>query len=232
VNILERLEFDYDYNIVDEIKTLLMDIDDSYPLIAVYGKYDVIREILEDLIAEGFSIANEIELEDYDVSYYDKEFVLYVSENGINVEKTFIDDKYYYGGGNISFVHEDCSSALLKYIESDRVYEFGYSDESDSSSEESEKEHEYMVNGKPVSIEEYNDFVSRFAPDKVIETSEKPSTISKVTYQINGRNATKEEYETALSDIANTYLDNMKDMLLRYEEMIDEMNEWQKLLGW
>ncbi len=229
---MERLEFGYDYNLVDEIETLLADIDDNYPLIAVYGKYDVIKEIFEDLIAEGFSIANEIELEDYDVSCYDKEFALYINENGINIEKTFIDDKYYYGGGNISFVHEDCSSTLLKYVKSDRVYEFGYSNEYDFDDEESDQEHEYMVNGKPVSVKEYNDFVSRFAPDKVIRADCVPSTTSKVTYQVNGRNATKEEYENALSNIEDKYLDNMKDMLLRYSEIMDEMNEWRKLLRW
>ncbi len=126
--VLDRLEFYCSFDLVEEIETIFAKIDDDYPLISVYGKYDVIKTLLENLISDGFSIANEIQLEDYETSNYDKEFVLYVNEDGINVEKTFMDDKYYYGGGNISFVHEDCSSALLKYIESDKVYEFGYSE--------------------------------------------------------------------------------------------------------
>lgn len=124
---MKRLEFDCDFDLVEKIKTLIA--NDGYPLISVYGKFDIIKTLLKDFISYGFDIRNEIELEDYNVSYYDKEFVLYVNKDGINVEKTFVDNRYLYGGGNISFIHEDCSSTLLRYIKSDKVYEFGYSED-------------------------------------------------------------------------------------------------------
>ena len=124
---MKRLEFDCDFDLVEKIETLIA--NDSNPLISVYGKFNIIKTLLKDFIQYGFDIRNEIELEDYNVSYYDKEFVLYVNKDGINVEKTFVDDKYCYGGGDVSFVHEDCSSTLLKYIESDKIYEFGYNEE-------------------------------------------------------------------------------------------------------
>lgn len=128
---MNRLDFDCPFDLVDIITALLGDIDDDYPVVSVYGKYDIIKEFLEDLIMSGVSIANEIELQDYDVAHYDKEFTLYITKNGINVEKTWNNGTYYYGGGNISFIHEDCSSKLIKYVDSKTIYEFGYNDENE-----------------------------------------------------------------------------------------------------
>lgn len=128
---MNRLDFDCPFDLADTITALLGDVDDDYPVISVYGKYDVIKDILEDLIMSGVSIANEIELQDYEVAHYDKEFTLYITKNGINVEKTWNNGTYYYGGGNISFIHEDCSSKLIKYVDSKTIYEFGYNDENE-----------------------------------------------------------------------------------------------------
>ena len=122
---MNRLDFDCPFDLADTITALLGDIDDDYSVISVYGKYDVIKDVLEDLIISGVSIANEIELQDYDVSYYDKEFVLYLTKNGVNVEKIWHNDTYYYGSADISFIHEDCNSKLIKYVDSKTIYEFG-----------------------------------------------------------------------------------------------------------
>ena len=116
------------FDFADTLQALLGSVDDDYPLISVYGKYDVIKPLLEDLIMSGVEIANEIELQEYAVAHYNKEFVLYLSEYGVNVEKTYRDGSYLYGAGNISFVHEDCNSKLLPYIQSKTIYEFGITD--------------------------------------------------------------------------------------------------------
>ncbi len=126
---MNRLDFDCPFDLADTITALLGDINDDYPVISVYGKYDVIKDILEDLIMSGVSIANEIELQDYDVSYYDKEFAIYLTKNGVNVEKTWNDGAYYYGSADISFIHEDCNSKLIKYVDSKTIYEFGYDED-------------------------------------------------------------------------------------------------------
>ena len=125
---MNRLDFDCPFDLADTITALLGDINDDYPVISVYGMYDVIKDILEDLIASGVSIANEIELQDYDVAHYDKEFVLYLTTNGVNVEKTYDveSDTYLSGSADISFIHEDCNSKLIKYVDSKTIYEFGY----------------------------------------------------------------------------------------------------------
>lgn len=175
---MNRLDFDCPFDLTDTITALLGDIDDDYPVISVYGKYDVIKMLLEDLIMGGIPIANEIELCDYDVDHYDKEFVLYIGEKGINVEKTWNKDNgYVYGSADITFVHEDCSSKLLKYIDSETVYEFGFDDGEEcecseykcNNREVKTYEPTYKVNGRKVSKEEYDKKSNEI--DKIIDNT-------------------------------------------------------------
>lgn len=206
---MNRLDFDCPFDLADTITALLGDIDDDYPVISVYGKYDVIKDILEDLIMSGVSIANEIELQDYDVAHYNKEFVLYLTVNGINVEKIWNDGAYYYGSADISFIHEDCNSKLIKYVDSKTIYEFGYYEDED----ECECDDCYEC---------------------ACKKDEKPSTTSsaKSVYKINNKEVSKEEFDKKYEEFEEMYLDNIRDMLLGYCEIMDEMNEWRKLLGW
>lgn len=55
---------------------------------------------------------------------------------------------------------------------------------------------------------------------------------SSATYKVNGKSVDRETYERAIEDIEGKYLDGIRDMLLRYCEIQDEMNEWRKLLNW
>ncbi len=210
---MNRLDFDCPFDLADTITALLGDIDDDYPVISVYGKYDVIKDILEDLIASGVSIVNEIELQDYDVAHYDKEFVLYLTKNGTNVEKTYdVDDKTYLSGSaDISFIHEDCSSKLIKYVDSKTVYEFGY--------DEDENEDECDCD------------------ECACKKDEKPTTTSttskSATYKINNKEVSKEEFDKKYEEFEEMYLDNIRDMLLNYCSFMDEVNEWRsRLLRW
>lgn len=203
---MNRLDFDCPFDLADTITALLGDIDDDYPVISVYGKYDVIKDILEDLIASGVSIANEIELQDYDVAHYNKEFVLYLTTDGVNVEKIWHEDVYYYGSADISFIHEDCNSKLIKYVDSKTVYEFGYNEDD----------------------EECDCDECECACCK----DEKPAT-TKESYFVNGRSVTKDEFDKKYEEFEEMYLDNIRDMLLSYCEFMNEMNEWRsKLLRW
>ena len=232
---MNRLDFDCPFDLTDTITTLLGDIDDDYPVISVYGKYDVIKDILEDLIMSGVSIANEIELQDYNVAHYDKEFVLYLTKNGTNVEKTYDveSDAYLSGSADISFIHEDCNSKLIKYVDSKTIYEFGYDDEDKCDCDECDEcdgcEEGFTVNGRPVSKEEFDNYTSHFRND------EKPvatSSTAKSTYRVNGKEVSKEEFDKKYEEFEEMYLDNIRDMLLSYCEFMDDVNEWGKLFCW
>ena len=228
---MNRLDFDCPFDLTDTITTLLGDIDDDYPVISVYGKYDVIKDILEDLIMSGVSIANEIELQDYDVAHYDNEFVLYLTTNGVNVEKTYDveSDTYLSGSADISFIHEDCSSKLIKYVDSKTIYEFGYDEDDECDCDEYDDcEEGFTVNGRPVSKEEFDSYTSHFMHDK------KPvaTSTTKSTYKINNNEVSKEEFDKKYEEFEEMYLDNIRDMLLDYCEFMDEVNEWRKLFRW
>lgn len=230
---MNKLDFDYPFDLVDTITALLGDINDDYPVISVYGKYDVIKDILEDLIASGVSIANEIELQDYDVAHYDKEFVLYLTTNGVNVEKTYDveSDTYLSGSADISFIHEDCNSKLIKYVDSKTIYEFGY-DEDEYEDECNcddcdDSEESFTINGKPATKEEFDKYVSQFRHD------EKPTTSSKESYFINGKSVDKSEFDKKYEEFEEKYMDNIRDMLLSYCEFMDSVNDWRsRLLRW
>lgn len=57
-------------------------------------------------------------------------------------------------------------------------------------------------------------------------------TTSSTSYKVNGKSVDRETYEKAIEDVEEKYLDVIRDMLLRYREIQDEMNEWRKLLNW
>lgn len=127
---MRRIEFESIREFVDKISDTFED-ELSKQFVSVYGKYAFIKTVLENLISDGYTIANEIDLQDYDIGFYNKEFVLYLTINGINVEKAWyeknghIDGVYYIGGGNVSFVHDECNSKLLSKIDSNIILEVG-----------------------------------------------------------------------------------------------------------
>ena len=228
---MNRLDFDCPFDLSDTITALLGDIDDDYPVISVYGKYDVIKDILEDLIASGVSIANEIELQDYDVAHYNKEFVLYLTKNGTNVEKIWNNDTYYYGSADISFIHEDCSSKLIKYVDSKTIYEFGYDEDDECDCDECDEcdgcEEGFTVNGRPVSKEEFDKYVSQFMHD------EKPTTAPKESYFINGKSVDKSEFDKKYEELEEMYMDNIRNIMLDYCNFMDSVNDWRnRILSW
>lgn len=96
----------------------------EYPVVSAYVKCEEAKLLVERLIEFGNPIGAILELENYEMSHYDKEYVVYLSEDGVTCEKNHNKDGYYNGGGDISFVHEDCSSKLLSHIDSKVIYEF------------------------------------------------------------------------------------------------------------
>ena len=134
---MKRIEFECICELAELMESYIENTsEDDYPIISAYAKYDEAKLLVETLIRLGNPIDGIIELEDYMMSHYNKEYIIYLTEDGINVEKIHHEDCYYYGGGDISFVHEDCSSKILDYIESKTIYEFGVGECDDEDYEE------------------------------------------------------------------------------------------------
>lgn len=172
----------------------------EYPIVSVYANYEVAKSLVEALIMLENPIGAILELEDYEMSHYDKEYVVYLSEDGVTCEKTYHKDGYYNGGGDISFVHEDCNSKLLSHIDSQTICEFGIRSDDDEECECDECQ-------------------------CVTKEENKPSTAS---YTVNGKPVTKEEFDKKYTEFENKYMDNIRDMLLNYCDLMDSFNEWQK----
>ena len=48
------------------------------------------------------------------------------------------------------------------------------------------------------------------------------------SYTVNGKSVTKEEFDKKYEEFENKYMDNIRDMLLNYCDLMDSFNEWQK----
>lgn len=53
-------------------------------------------------------------------------------------------------------------------------------------------------------------------------------TTSTVSYSVNGKPVTKAEFDKKYEEFENKYLDNIRDMLLNYCDLMDSFNDWQK----
>ena len=203
---MERIEFEDIYDLAEIMDSYVTSnvSEHEYPIISAYVDYKLAKSLVEILISMGNSIGAILELEDYEMSHYDKEYCIYLTEDGITCEKTFNDGSYYNGGGDISYVHEDCNSKLLSHIDSKTIYEFGIvEDDCDCDCSEC-----------------------------ACKKDEKPTTTSTATYRVNGKEVDKDTYEKALNELDEKYLDNVQDMLLNYFDFVSEMNHWRKFLGW
>lgn len=135
--ILKRVEFDCICELANVMDDYILDNAPTgeYPIVSAYANYEVAKALVEALIMLDNPIGVILELEDYEMSHYDREYVVYLSEDGVTCEKTYHKDGYYNGGGDISFIHEDCNSKLLSHIDSQTICEFGIRSDEDEECE-------------------------------------------------------------------------------------------------
>ena len=106
----------------------------------------------------------------------------------------YIDDE-----SSIIYVLDNCSSEVLKHLDSEHIFEVGIDDECGCDECEC-----------------------------ACKKDEKPATASttskSATYKINNKEVSKEEFDKKYEEFEEMYLDNIRDMLLSYYEFMDEMN--------
>lgn len=130
---MKRVEFDCICELANAMDDYILNNAPTgeYPIVSAYANYEVAKTLVEALIMLDNPIGAILELEDYEMSHYNREYVVYLSEDGVTCEKTYHKDGYYNGGGDISFVHEDCNSKLLSHIDSQTICEFGIGSDED-----------------------------------------------------------------------------------------------------
>ena len=219
----------------DDFEDLACDITDTYDSldgedfedVAIIAKYEEARQIIKELLCLGYDI-HSVEIHDDLWENYDAEYVISLYDNSIWCEPMLRENGYIEEYAPVIYVLDNCSSKVIPYCKGKNVYEVTVGDDECGCDECDEREEEgFTINGKPTTKEEFDKYVSQFKHD------EKPTTTSSATtYRVNGKEVDKDTFESALSDIEDRYLDNVRDMLLGYCEIMDEMNEWRRLLGW
>lgn len=231
---MKRLEFNDYEEFACEVADTFDDIsqNDDFDDIAIIAHYDEAKQIIREILCLGYGI-NSIELMNPELGYDDVPYIISVcgidSEHEVWCEPMIRDNgKYIDDESSVIYVLDNCSSEVLKHLDSDCIFEVGIGDEC-SCDECDDYEEGFTVNGKPATKEEFDNYVSQF------KNGEKPTTTSsaKYVYKVNGKEVDKGTFESALADIEDRCLDNVRDMLLGYCEIMDEVNDWRsRFLRW
>ena len=199
----------------DDFEDLACDIADAYDSlkcedfedVAIIAKYEEARQIIKELICIGYGIGN-IELHEVDFDNYDAEYIISLYDNSIWCEPMLRENGYIEEYSPVIYVLDNCSSKVIPYCKGKTVYEVTVGADEDEECDCDECGCTCKKDEKPT------------------------TTTSSTTYRVNGKEVDKVTYESALADIEDKRLDNVRDMLLGYCEIMDEMNEWRKLLEW
>ena len=205
---MEHLEFNDYEEFACEVADTFDDIhyDDDFNDIAIIAHYDDAKHIIREILCLGYDL-NSIELKDPELGYDDVPYIISVcgidSEHEVWCEPMIRDNgKYINDESSVIYVLDNCSSEVLKHLDSECIFEVGIGDE--CSCDECEC---------------------------ACKKDEKP-TATKSVYKINNKEVSKEEFDKKYEEFEEMYLDNIRDMMINYRTFLDEVNEWRKLLGW
>ena len=197
----------------DDFEDLACDIADKFDElnkeefedIAVIAKPDEAKEIFKELVCMGYDICN-ITYERIDWDGYDDEYVLSMNHDGIWLEKFKREDgKYLTDESTITYILDNCSSKVIPCCKGKNVYEV------------------------TVGIDE-DDCDCDDCSECACKKDEKPTTTTKsATYKINNKEVSKEEFDKKYEEFEEMYLDNIRDMLLRYCDLMDNFNYFLKI---
>ena len=224
--------------ILDSIEKLTSDIEDEfsslrrYQYLLIYSPAFLAREIIGEILDDEddvwvsedahFELLHDDDNEVLITLAYDG--MIFIEEARSDKGELKISDfsalTYIYDGFSKRDV--DCLTS-----DGDSVLVFGFDDGV------LDDEYGYEINGVHTTKEVFDKYVDTYVNPKNDEEKKELSssdTESSVTYHVNGEQVDKETYEKAIEDIEDTYLDNIRDMLLGYCEFMDEVNEFYKLL--
>ena len=208
---MERLEFnDYEEFACEVADTYdYIRKNDDFDDIAIIAHYDEAKQIIREILCLGYDL-NSIELMNPELGYDDVPYIISVcgidSEQEVWCEPMIRDNgEYIDDESSIIYVLDNCSSEVLKHLDSECIFEVGIGDECRCDECEC-----------------------------ACKKDEKPTTSStKSTYKINDKKVSKEEFDKEYEKFEEMYLDNIRDMLLGYCEFMDEVNEWRsRMLRW
>ena len=138
---MERLEFNDYEDFACEVSDTFDDIrkNDDFDDIAIIAHYDEAKQIIREILCLGYDL-NSIELKDPELGYDDVPYVISVcgidSEHEVWCEPMVRDNgKYIDDESSIIYVLDNCSSEVLKHLDSECIFEVGIGDDACSCDE-------------------------------------------------------------------------------------------------
>ena len=196
----------------DDFEEFACDVSDKYDLVknseeyddvAVVAKYEEARQIVKELACIGYDL-HSIDIDD-EFDGYNAEYIITLYDNEIFCEPMLREKGYITDDSPVIYVLDNCSSKVIPYCKGKTVYEVTVGDD-DCSCDECECTY---------------------------KKDEKPSAnTAKSTYKINNKEVSKKEFDKKYEEFEEIYLDNIRDMLSSYCELMDEVNDWRKLIRW
>ena len=215
---MKRLEFtdieDFSCELADKIDELIE--ENEFNDISVVAKYEEARKIIRELLCIGYQL-KYIELEPSDRSGYNKEYIISLinlnNENEYEIwcEPMKTENGYLDDSSTVIYVMDNCSSEVLKHLDSKFTFEVGIGEEE-------------------CNCEDCCECACK--KDEKPTTTPTTSKSAKSIYKVNGKECNKETYVNALRTIEDMYTKNISETLSGYSDFVDEMHKWKRLLGW
>lgn len=222
---MDRLEFEDYEEFACEIADTFDSLDDEFGDVSIIAKYEEAKEIIRELLCLGYDVES-IDIHKEDFEYYYDEYRIVLDQDGVWCEKFKRKNGYFDDDATVTYVMDNCSSSVLKHIESEETYEVcvGENDlyEESDNDEESKEKRFYTVNGKPVDKKAFDKYVSKFAPD-LVDDEDSESENSDYTISVK----CDLDADEALGTIAD-----MERRVTHMNDMFREMDCFRRLFNY
>ena len=214
---MERLEFNDYEEFACEVADTFDDIrrNDDFNDIAIIAHYDDAKYIIREILCLGYDL-NSIKLNNPELGYDDVPYIISVcgieSEYEVWCEPMVRDNGGYIDDeSSIIYVLDNCSSEVLKHLDSECIFEVGIDDECSC------------------------DVCGCDECECACKKDEKPTTTTtsaKSTYKINNKEVSKEEFDKKYKEFEKKY-EEFDKTFAEFNELMDRMSEIRnRLLFW
>lgn len=162
---MKLLKFEDYEKFIQIVSNTFESLDSGYDDISIIVKYNEAKEILKELLYNGYDIST-INLESEEISNYSDEYIISIlnidGENSIWCEKFKRDDIYFKNESTVTYIMDNCSSNVIKHCHSKFIYEVHIGEEycADFDGDKSDTDNNNNVHGFTVSNTDDNGYCS------------------------------------------------------------------------
>ena len=126
LNVMKKINFEDLHELSEE---MIYEKKELLNCVSAICKYEIATALISELIRSDIPIG-QIDICDYSWNAYDKEYIVSIMDGNIYCNPAFDtkNNSYYGTYADAAFVHQDCNSRLLKYLDCENVYEFSVRD--------------------------------------------------------------------------------------------------------